>query len=158
MLDRPTSKKDLWGTFQTRYNLLVQIGLKQMSVLDLRGTSCTIAGLPKDPSHTSFGLSWDVHLMIALKWWIWKFHYFLVKILKILVDPNENLNREKLINGFWANLNRSQFAFVIKMNEDYWRFLILARRKQHSIWKMKFLLFEQKTIMQDYKHVRSAAQ
>ena len=134
---------------QTRYNLPVPIGLKQMSVLDLRRASCTIDGLPKDPSHTSVGLSRDVHSMIVLKWWIWKFHYFQVKILKILVGPNENLNREKLINRSWANLNSSQFAFVTKMNEDSWKFLILAQRKQHSIWKIKFFLFEQKTITQD---------
>ena len=93
---------------------------KQISVLDLRGTLCTIAGLPKDPSHTSVGLPRGVHSMIVLKWWICKFHYFLVKILKILIGPNENLNWEKLINRFWANLNCSQFAFVTKMNEDSW--------------------------------------
>ena len=149
ILDQSTSKKDLWWTFQTRGNLPVQIGLKQMSVLELRGTSCTIARFPKDPNHTSVGLSRDVHSMIVLKWWIWKFHYLLVKILKILVVPNENLNREKLINRFWANLNSSQFAFVTKMNKDSWRFLILTRIKQNCIWKMNFFLFE---------HEHSAAQ
>ena len=158
ILGWPTSKKDLWWTFQTRYNPPAQIGLKQMSGLDLRGTSCTIAGVPKDPSHTFFGLPRDVHSMIVLKWWIWKFHYFLVKILKILIGPNENLNTEKFINRFGGNLNRWQFAFVTKVNEDSWRFLMLVRRKQHSLWKMKFFLLEQKTIAQDNEHARSAAQ
>ena len=154
ILDQPTSKKDLWWTFQTRYNLPVQIELKQISVLDLQGTSCTIAGLQKDPCHISVGVPRDVHSVIVLKWWICKFHYFLVKLLKILIGTNENLNRKKLINRFWANLNCSQFAFVTKMNEDSWRFLILTRRKQHSIWKMKFFLFKQKTTTEDYEHAR----
>ena len=61
-----------------------------------------------------------------------------------MVVPNENLNRKKLINMFWVNLNGSQFAFVTKINEDSWRFLILTRRKQRSIWKVKFFYFQTK--------------
>ena len=59
-------------TYQTRYKPPVQIGLKQMSVLDLRGRSFTIAGLPKDPSQTSVGRQIDddfsqtVNLQISL--------------------------------------------------------------------------------------------